>query len=104
MVNVFPEPVTPRSTWCLFPLFTPSTKFLIAFSWSPIALNCVINLNSIYYYNILPHILCEHIVGADPCVCPRVTIPSCCRSGPKRLLFCPLSYSLFDNYIHRSYY
>ena len=34
-VNVFPEPVTPSSVWCLSPASIPAGSFRIAPGWSP---------------------------------------------------------------------
>src|SRR3569832_1930176 len=35
IVNVLPEPVTPRSVWNTSPSFTPSTSLSMAVGWSP---------------------------------------------------------------------
>ena len=35
IVNVFPVPVAPNSTWFLSDEFIPATNSLIAFGWSP---------------------------------------------------------------------
>src|SRR5664279_226204 len=38
MANVLPEPVTPRSVWCLAPDKMPSVSFAMACGWSPAGL------------------------------------------------------------------
>ena len=35
IVNVLPEPVTPSSTWCWSPRFSPSISSGTARTWSP---------------------------------------------------------------------
>jgi hypothetical protein len=38
MVNVLPEPVTPKSTWEWSPRSSPSVNWRIASGWSPVGL------------------------------------------------------------------
>ena len=47
MVNVLPEPVTPRSVWYLAPLPISRTSCSIACGWSPAGLKSETNLNCI---------------------------------------------------------
>ena len=35
IVNVFPEPVTPSSVWCMFPAASDFVSLAIACAWSP---------------------------------------------------------------------
>ena len=39
IVNVLPEPVTPRSVWNARPSVRPSTSFAMASGWSPAGSN-----------------------------------------------------------------
>ena len=45
IVKVFPDPVTPKSTWLNSPLFALLTNFLIASGWSPAGLKSDLILN-----------------------------------------------------------
>src|SRR5262245_57182439 len=48
MVNVFPDPVTPSSTWDLSPRFNPSTSSSMARAWSPPSSKAGTSLNWSY--------------------------------------------------------
>ena len=48
IVNVFPEPVTPKSTWFLTPDFMFLVSFFMALGWSPVGLNFETSLNIFY--------------------------------------------------------
>lgn len=52
IVNVFPEPVTPKRTLCFAPVFRFFTNLAIASGWSPVGLNEDFNLNIIIVYLI----------------------------------------------------
>src|SRR3990170_3160109 len=54
MVKVLPEPVTPRSTWCLFPFRRPSVSLSIACGWSPVGLksDTILNFGMTKYYSL----------------------------------------------------
>lgn len=54
MVNVFPLPVTPKSTWVRIPSKTPSVKLCIACGWSPVGSNFECNSNFISAINYTP--------------------------------------------------
>src|ERR1700685_4754367 len=45
MVNVLPEPVTPRSVWYRFPEERDPTSASIAWGWSPVGLYSEVSLN-----------------------------------------------------------
>ena len=61
IVNVFPVPVAPKSTWFLSDEFIPATNSLIAFGWSPEGLksdwilniwpDCNLSLTTIFLLN-----------------------------------------------------
>ena len=44
MVNVLPDPVTPKRTWCFFPAKILLHKASIAFDWSPFGVKSETNL------------------------------------------------------------
>lgn len=45
--KVFPEPVTPKSTWCLAPDCKFSISCFMAFGWSPLGLYLDVSLNMV---------------------------------------------------------
>src|SRR5262245_36912158 len=46
IVNVLPEPVTPRRVWCFFSSLSPRTRASMAWGWSPAGGNGLTSSNS----------------------------------------------------------